>query len=91
MGNIGSEVARFLTLLDKQRSEEAKNSLARACELLDMTIEGQILSARKKELEQIKTELAFMLNNNSDRTLPEHLNNYFLPYAVLARKNMGRL
>ncbi len=80
MGNIGSEVARVTTLrgINKERSMEA---VARALELLDLTIEDPKNVGRLKELRQLRE---ILVTNDAEQATSEQWANYFYPFAYAA-------
>lgn len=82
MGNIGSEVARFLHFKNKQDKENEKISFERALELIDLTINDSRWKFRLKEILCLRAIIAdiFVEADNFDVS-PEELNNYFLPFA----------
>lgn len=85
MGNIGAEVARLLNWQSKGDAGQTEKSLARALELIDLSIDDSRWN--KKELCRLREVLCSKIfapaaYNATD----EQLINYFTPFAILARK-----
>ena len=86
MGNIGSEVSRFLHFGNNKDKENEEKSFERALELLDLTIADARWRFRIREILILRVIIAdiFVRGNNFDIS-SEALNNYFLPFALKAR------
>ncbi|MBI5222405.1 MAG: hypothetical protein HY980_02825 [Candidatus Magasanikbacteria bacterium] len=87
MGNIGSEFGRTTFWLSKDAKKEAEMSLARLLELLDLSIADLRWTGRRGEFLRLR-ELVCDVYHGGDfyNTTGAQLNNYFLPFAILARK-----
>ncbi len=87
MGNIYSEVGRSFTA-KKQGDEERSNQASyRAIDLFDATVDVLIISNphRAKEVLRSKDQyLSALHSNNKDDMQP--IDNYFLQYAIVARR-----
>ncbi len=84
MGSVGAEVARMTNFLKKQDREAAEKCLDRALELLDLTIAGS--KSKKEPLRLRETMCGLFYSPGAYEINPDQFNNYFLPFAVLARK-----
>ncbi len=85
MGNIGAEVTRLLNWQVKGDAGQMEKSLARALELIDLTIDD--LRWNKKELCRLREVLCSKIfAPETYNATNEQLNNYFMPFAILARK-----
>ncbi|MBU2082362.1 hypothetical protein KKH14_02995 [Patescibacteria group bacterium] len=87
MGNIGSEISRALNWRDKDE-KSYDNAIARAFELLDLTIADLRWRLRLKEIVRARELLAdAMFGGKEYKTTFEDLNNYFFHFALAARIN----
>jgi len=87
LGNIGSEYMRFFSAYKIDDKKSAENSSDRFLELLDATIQDKRWEGRLKEflrLREVFCSISF--DNNIYGTKPEILEQYFLPFAIMARK-----
>ncbi len=86
MANIGSEVSRVVVCKERGDQANLEKSTERALEILDMAIISSQSKNRLKELLRLRDILAdygfdlfnFVISG-------QELNNYFLPFAFLAR------
>ena len=88
MGNIGAEVNRIIHWQEKESPENKEKALFRALELIDLTIADKRWQKDLLELcrlREVLCDLSFGQNNYN--TSPQSLQNYFLPFALLANKN----
>lgn len=85
MGNIGAEVARMLNWQVRNDEGQTLKSLNRALELINLSIAD--MRWNKKELRILREVLwaRVFVPETYDATA-EELNNYFIPFAILARK-----
>ena len=89
LGNIGSEFARFAA--GQQHSERQRNSpaAARCLELIDLTVADPRWQqgGRWRELTRLR-EVCFDVFTNGQRyaVSVESLQEYFLPFAIAARR-----
>lgn len=82
MANIGSEAIRVLSWGNSKNGED---SLARFCQLLNLTIKQEESAARKKELEILKQYFIDSINKDNLQS-QQKIKNYFIDFALLARK-----
>ncbi|MDD2758584.1 MAG: hypothetical protein PHD72_04465 [Patescibacteria group bacterium] len=87
LGNVGSEVGRAVNWRKKENNEQEERSLARAFELLDLTVaDKRWRGGRKKELYRAREILAdAFYGENEYKTTPGDMEKYFYHYAVAAR------
>ena len=78
LGNIGSEYSRFKHWQERGDTAKQDQALARALELVDLTIASCSDQARLRELTRLREAVA-------DHLLSRDLEKYFLPFAILAR------
>lgn len=89
MANIGSEVARLVNLKELGKKEAMEKSLVRALELIDLTLADARWRSRLREVARLREVLAdFCLGRGFFVVSGTILENYFLPFALLARKNV---
>ena len=87
LANVGSEVSRASKWKKKENEIHAQNSFERALELLDLTILNSPRYTATKELCRAREEMCrHFFDSNVDEF--EKLNRYFLPFALVARKNL---
>ena len=87
LGNIGAEVSRALRSKQQNDQQQAETCLNRALELLDLTISFQKSSSVLAELTRLRELMCDKVyNTNKYAVTDSQLNNYFLPFAILARK-----
>ena len=87
MGNIGSEISRALNWRGKNQ-ESYDNAIARAFELLDLTIADARWRLRLKEIVRARELLADAIFGGKEyKTSFEDLNRYFFNFALAARIN----
>jgi hypothetical protein len=86
MGNIGSEVTRARSADERGDVERRNSSIERALELVDLTIADQTQESRTDELRKLTTTLKEIRDGLHDVHL-RSLEQYFLPFALLARQN----
>jgi len=87
MGNIGSEISRVRSADERRDIERRDNAIARALELVDVTI-AQQTGARKRELEQMRDALCAIRGNADGAVSARSLERYCMPFALLARKTI---
>lgn len=87
MGNIGAEVSRVIHWHEKGDQESKEKALWRALELLDLTISDKRWQGRLLELCRLREIICdLFIGNNTYKTSPKSLQNYFLFFALAARK-----
>jgi len=87
LGNIGSEILRAI---NREKSGDAagrQNALERALELIDFSLSDKSHRGRLREIARLRELVAAnFVNDNYYRIGLDDLQNYLLPYAVLARR-----
>ena len=85
MGNIGSEVGRTYSALQRKDNDAADAAMERALDLFDATISDTIRkSSQIKEILRSKEEFLDSLSKPSSQA---KLEEYFTQYAIAARNN----
>jgi len=87
LANVGSGVGR-IRKRQTRNSEIAEKAFIRALELLDLTISDPRWSGpRRKELTRVRSFLCDAMDGGKKfQTTLEHLDRYFLAFAVAARR-----
>ena len=87
LGNIGSEVLRAINREKIGDDAGRQNALERALELIDLTLSDISNSGRLKEVVRLRELLAASyVNDDYYKVSLGDLQNYLLPFAILARK-----
>ncbi len=87
LGNIASELSRAIRFKDQNDLEHMNSSLRRLLELSDLTISDKRNRLRLRELCRFKEVLSdWYCQTHLYDINPESLKNYFLHFAMLARK-----
>lgn len=87
LGNIGAEVARMGNFYKIGKRAAAEKALERALELIDLTIQADNPKPVLRELLRLREAVAQVLFSSKEFLVSEEsLNQYFLPFALLARK-----
>jgi len=87
LGNIASEVSRAAGWEIKNDLTAKDNSLRRALELIDSAIENKKSPSSFKELSRLREVISDQLGQtNFYQVSLTQLQDYLLPFAVLARK-----
>jgi hypothetical protein len=88
MANIGAEVGRTIKWKAKGNSEMSTNSLYRALELIDLTIDDKKNKYSLKEIVRVREALVdFFMGENTYKSSYEIWEKYFLYFNLSARKN----
>lgn len=87
MGNIGGEVARARSADERGDIERRNKSIARALELVDLTLRTAISQPRKRELELFRDVIARAREDQAGASL-EMIEQYCLPFGIVARKHI---
>jgi citrate synthase len=90
MGNISSEVGRAINAKKQNNKQNLENSIIRALDLFDATINELInaKSIRSKEVLRSKDQFLTIMNEESPSTDElNSLDRYFTQYAIAARLN----
>lgn len=87
LGNIGSEIIRAISREKKGDILGKKNAIERALELLDFTLSDNDNAGRIKEVARLREVLASIyVDSKYYETDLLAIQNYLLPFAILARK-----
>lgn len=85
LGNIGSEVGRAVHTRDEDQKTAAGY---RALELFDLTLADQRWHHRGNELARAREVICdFLFGDNVYRSTAQSLENYFMQFALAARRN----
>lgn len=88
MANIGSEVVRALNWRAKNNPDYSQKAFERSLELIDLTLDSTRNFPRLKELCRLREVIVeYFLGSNPFQYTEESLKEYFLNFAVAARKN----
>ncbi len=87
LGNIGAEVLRMINWQKQGEDNSARLSLERALELIDLTVGDPKWQGRSKELLRMREILCARIYAPEEFFVSgEQLENYFNPFAVIARR-----
>jgi hypothetical protein len=87
MGNIGAEVSRMVSFKTKNDEAHARLAFERMLTLLDLTIADRRWKTGISELIRLREVLCGFMEDSSEFLVSgKDINNYFLPFAILARK-----
>jgi len=87
MANIGGEVSRMIAAKERGDESNLRQSAERALEILDLTINSHQKKSCFKELLRLRDVLAdYGFNLFNFVVSGRELNEYFLPFAFLARR-----
>jgi len=91
LANVGSEVDRAVAAWAAQRSDRFERALARALELFDLTAaDERWRGARRREVLRAREEFCrLFFDDDSAPGAVRTLREYFLRFAVLARRQAG--
>lgn len=85
LGNVGSEINRALRWQNKDE-KSFQNAIARALELLDLTLADSRWRTRLKELTRVRELIGDAIFGGKEyNTSLDDLNRYFFNFAALAR------
>ena len=89
LGNAGADVGRAIRARDERDQGRFDAALERALELLDLTLADPRWSGpRRREIARTREVVCdFLVGDNVYRSTPELLDNYFLAFAVSARRD----
>lgn len=89
LGNVGTEVGRAARAKEARNEARSWNALARALELLDLTIaDERWRGPRRREICRAREVVCDLVaGNNEYGSTAESLDRYFLPFAMAARKD----
>lgn len=90
LGNVGSEVSRALRARAQGNQQRCNSAVDRALELLDLTIADPKHLHRPAlgELCRLREAICdYFVGDNEFGSSPELWESYFLPFAVLARRD----
>lgn len=90
MGNIGSEVGRSIKAWGAHDTTRFEAALNRALDLFDATTEQLIVvrSPRSKEVLRAKDQYLALFFDDTYEDDAENIENYFMQYAIAARRNL---
>ena len=87
MANIGGEVSRMTAAKEMGDENNLRQSTERALEILDLTINSNQKKSCFRELLRLRDVLAdYGFNFFNFTVAKQELNEYFLPFAFLARR-----
>ena len=87
LGSVGAEVSRFLNWQRKGDRAQTEKALARALELLDATIADKRWKKNLGELLRLRELVSSkVFAPEMYQVTDKQLEQYFLPFAILARK-----
>lgn len=90
MANIGAEVGRAINWRKKGDEEYALQAFNRALELMALMIKFNNIPYRYKELSRLKEVWCdYFVGDNKYRSTEEQWDNYFMPFAMKARRQVG--
>ncbi len=89
LGNAGADVGRAIRARNERDQGRFDAAFDRALELLDLTLADPRWSVpRLREIARTRELVCdFLVGDNLYRSTPELLDNYFLAFAVAARRN----
>lgn len=82
MGNIGSEVGRTMTAMQRGDEDSMRGAYYRGLDLIDATVASWSSSARRRELLRAREQFAAAVES---RTVDKKLDSYFMQYAIVVR------
>jgi len=86
LANIGSEIFRALSR-EAEGGENQRNAAGRALELIDLTLADRRWKSKRFELGRLREAVGdALLGENEYNTAADWLKNYFLPFALAARR-----
>jgi hypothetical protein len=89
LGNIGSEVERSINWKKKNEQEKCLQALYRGLDLFDLSLSDKRWKfSQLKEISRAREVVCdFVMGNNEYKSDEKFLNDYFLQFAIAARKN----
>jgi hypothetical protein len=89
LGNAGADVGRAIRAREEGDRGRFEAALDRALELLDLTLTDPRWSGpRRREIARTREVVCdFLVGDNAYRSTPELLDNYFLAFAIAARRD----
>ncbi|MGQ0608275.1 MAG: hypothetical protein ACT4OQ_07425 [Chloroflexota bacterium] len=88
LANIGSEVGRAARARDQGNHERLVPALDRALELFDLTLADDRWRGRLREIARAREVVCdFLVGDNVYQSTRASLDAYFLPFALMARRN----
>jgi len=89
LANVGSEFERVWHWRSKGEKKISQNAADRMLELIDLTINDKRWhSSRLNELTRLREELCRELLRVEKKIAPQDLQNYFLAFALVARRGI---
>ena len=88
LGNLGAEVGRAARAKEAGNGDRAWNALVRALELFDLTIADERWQGPKlREICRAREVVCdFVAGDNEFQSTAASLDDYFLPFAIAARR-----
>lgn len=88
LAHVGSEVDRAAHWKQKRDTASSQKSIDRALELIDLTLEDQRWTKRRKEIARAREVLCdHFYGDNQYQSSTESLQRYFFSFAMAAAKN----
>ncbi|PIY96566.1 MAG: hypothetical protein COY66_03900 [Candidatus Kerfeldbacteria bacterium CG_4_10_14_0_8_um_filter_42_10] len=88
LANIGSEVNRFFHWKMSGDAENQNKALERALDLIDLTLKTPLYGTSLKELCRLREIIKDLFIGKKEYSFsPRSIQDYFLMFAVAARKN----
>lgn len=93
MGNIGSEVDRYVKWSKVNDEEQSSKAFDRALELMDLTMQDpkHRMNRRSKEIGRLREVFCDSVYGGSEYNTPlKYFQDYFLDFAIVARTRAGK-
>jgi len=89
LGNIGSEVGRAMRAREQGDEQRFAGALDRALELFELTLaDNRWVGHRRREIARAREiSCDFLVGDNEYRSTAGSLDDYFLQFALAARRN----
>jgi len=91
MANIGSEVFRAISWRDKGYPDKGYAAAARAIELFNLTMSGDLPLHRRREVGRAKEAFVdYYWGENQYGSTRENWNSYFMSFTRMAQRERGK-
>ena len=91
MASIGSEVFRAIKWHERGYPEQGYAAGARAIELFNLTMSGNLPLHRRREVGRAKEVFVdYYWGDNVYLSTPSNWNSYFMPFTALAQRERGK-
>jgi hypothetical protein len=88
LANIGSEVGRASRARALGNEQRLAGALDRTLELFDLTLEDPRWAGRSREIARAREVVCdYLVGDNEFGSTPASLERYFLPFAMVARRD----